>query len=86
MECIYNNNEFCTNDLCPMRGDYCPVPYIEGVCQYEEREEAAYSITPKGCLLSALQDHDINLSRDIFESVWYCFTELMDDAGYIYKD
>ena len=36
-ECKWCYDEFCTNDKCPMRADYCPVPNDEGVCRYEER-------------------------------------------------
>lgn len=47
MECKWNQDEFCTNSDCPMRGDYCPVPDIDGVCQYEDREEERYVLSPK---------------------------------------
>ena len=36
-DCKWCKDEFCVNDDCPMRADYCPVPDIEGVCKYEER-------------------------------------------------
>ena len=42
MKCKYNQDEFCVNADCPMRGDYCPVPDIEFVCKYEDREEERY--------------------------------------------
>ena len=37
--CNWCHNEMCVNDECPMRGDYCPVPDIVGVCMHEERHE-----------------------------------------------
>ena len=37
MECIYNIDEFCTNDKCPACADFCPVPDSEGICKYEDR-------------------------------------------------
>ena len=37
-ECKWTFNEICVNAACPMRADYCPVPDIEGVCKFEERE------------------------------------------------
>lgn len=36
-DCKWCHDEFCTNDKCPMRGDYCPVPDVEFVCIYEDR-------------------------------------------------
>ena len=41
--CKWCKNEMCVNDICPARGDYCPVPDISGLCRYEER----YEMTPK---------------------------------------
>ena len=82
MECIYNKDEFCTNDQCPMRADYCPVPDIEGVCKYEERTEECYTLTPKGCFAAALLRH-ISLDEDIIDFIWHDFVELMADLGYI---
>ena len=35
--CNWCHNEMCVNDECPVRGDYCPVPDIPGLCRYEER-------------------------------------------------
>ena len=37
--CEWNKNKMCVNDECPLRGDYCPVPDIPGLCRYEERHE-----------------------------------------------
>lgn len=36
-ECRWNQDEFCTNANCPMRGDYCPVPDTPDVCKHEVR-------------------------------------------------
>ena len=35
MSCKYCKDEFCVNDACPMRGDYCPVIDMPNVCKYE---------------------------------------------------
>ena len=83
MECIYNQDEFCVNDSCPMRGDYCPVPDIDGVCQYEKREEVKYKLAPKGCLILALLNNDIHLSDNVIDVVWNDFTEMMINCGYV---
>ena len=39
-DCKWMYDEICVNDQCPMRADFCPVADIEGVCRYEEREDA----------------------------------------------
>ena len=83
MECIYNQDEFCVNDSCPMCGDYCPVPDIEGVCLHEDREEEAYTLLPKGCFAEALLNNDIHLTDDVMDAVWDDFTEVMSKLGYI---
>ena len=61
MEGKYNQDEFCTNADCPMRGDYCPVPDIEFVCKYEDREEERYVLSHKGCFIAALNDYHLYL-------------------------
>ena len=38
MGCKYCYQEFCVNDACPVRGDYCPVVDYPGVCRYEAIE------------------------------------------------
>lgn len=35
MMCKYCKDEFCVNDASPMRGDYCPVIDVRGVCKHE---------------------------------------------------
>lgn len=86
MECKYNQDEFCTNADCPMRGDYCPVPDIEGVCQYEAREEEPYILTPKSCLMTALVDVGVNLDDGTIDDVWSVFQELMIKFGYVEEE
>lgn len=85
MECIYNKDEFCTNDQCPMRGDYCPVPNDEGVCRYEEREEEIWKLSPQGCLTAALLEH-IQLDEDIIDLIWHDFVDLMQRNGYVEEE
>ena len=36
-KCKYCVGEICVNADCPIHSEYCPVPYDEGVCRYEER-------------------------------------------------
>lgn len=38
MSCKYCKDEICVNDQCPMRGDYCPVIDVPGVCKHEAVE------------------------------------------------
>ena len=83
MECKYNHNEFCTNADCPMRGDYCSVSDIEGVCRHEDREEERYILTPKSCLMAVLVDSGVNLDDETIDDVWSIFQELMTKSGYV---
>ena len=83
MECKYNQDEFCTNADCPMRGDYCPVPDIDGVCQYEDREEERYVLSPKGCFITALNDYNLYLDDNDYDNIWESFRELMIKFGYV---
>ena len=86
MECIYNEDEICTNDKCPMCADYCPVPDTEGICRYEEREEVKYELTPKGCLRAALLNNGIRLDDEMIELVWADFEEAMKRHGYVKEE
>lgn len=83
MECKYNQDEFCTNPDCPMRGDYCPIPDIDGVCQYEDREEERYVLSPKGCFIATLNDYHVYLDDDDYDNIWESFSELMTKFGYV---
>lgn len=83
MEGKYNQDEFCVNANCPMRGDYCHFPDIEGVCQYEEREEERHILTPKSCLMTVLVDAGVNLDDETIDNVWDIFQELMIKFGYV---
>lgn len=85
MSCKYNNDEICTNDQCPAYADYCPVPNIEGVCAYENKDEY-YKLTPKGCLYYAFLDNDVYVNDDTFNLIWNSFSECMADCGYIYEE
>ena len=86
MECIYNVDEFCTNDQCPMRADYCPVPDVEGVCKYEKREEVRYILTPKGCLAAAMLNAGIDIGDADFDDLWNDFEKTMKSLGYIHEE
>ena len=86
MKCTWNQDEFCTNPDCPMRGEYCPVPDIDWVCQYEDREEERYVLTPKGCFAAALIVNGIHLSDDVIDAVWTEFEDAMKLNGYVKED
>ena len=83
MICKYCQEEFCTNEQCPMYADYCPVNSTAGICKYEELVEECYTLTPKGCLQCALLKTNIKISAVEFETVWSTFFELMQRCGYI---
>ena len=85
MDCIYNTEDFCTHDQCPARGDFCPVPDTEGICQYEEREDIAYKLTPKGCLLLAVLHSGIYIDDYIFDNIWDEFAANMEKCGYCHE-
>ena len=85
MVCKYCQEEFCTNEQCPLYTDYCPVPDTEGVCKYEEREDECWVLTPKGCFIAALMNH-IKLDEDIIDFVWKDFAELMRKYGYTQEE
>lgn len=75
----------CINPECPMRGDCCPVPDMEGVCKFECREEDSYELTPKGCAIAALMDAGLiqNIDATAAGTFWTEFTVLMQRYGYI---
>ena len=74
----------CYNTECPMLGDCCPVPEMDGVCKFECREAEIYVLTPKGCAISALQDAGLvqgpgDPAVDLF---WNSFHSQMVQMGY----
>lgn len=87
MECKYCDafTGVCINPECPMRGDCCPVPDTEGLCRYEDREEVAYKLTPKGCATAALMNAGlIKNSDDPAVDVFFAeFSKLMVKCGYV---
>lgn len=87
MECKFCD-EFtgvCCNGKCPMRGDCCPVSDIEGVCQFEDREEETYELMPKGCASIALRDAGLveSYSDPAVDRFWDSFHSLMLKFGYV---
>ena len=36
-ECKYCVDGICVNADSPLRADYCPVPYDEEICRFEDR-------------------------------------------------
>lgn len=85
MKCKYEAEEMCTNDLCPMCGDYCPVPNTDCVCKHEFREAERFELTPKGCFIAALSSH-IRLDEDIIDFIWKDFVDLMKKFDYVESD
>ena len=82
MGCIYNKNDFCTNNQCPMCTYYCPVPNTEGVCKHEDREEDVYMLTPKCIFESVLLDY-VELNNCLVDAIWEDFLYQMTIHGYI---
>jgi hypothetical protein len=39
MSCKYCKDEFCVNDKCPYRADYCPVVQDDSICKYREEPD-----------------------------------------------
>lgn len=87
MECKFCDDYtgICTNDQCPMCADACPVPDVEGVCQFEERQETTYELTPKGCASVALMDAKLirSSSDPAVDVFWDSFSHLMEKFGYV---
>ena len=86
MECKYNQDEFCTHLDCPMCADYCPVPDVDGVCQYEEREDVKYKLTPQSCFAVALLANNIHLDDNTIDVVWAKFEKAMKLNGYVEEE
>lgn len=81
--------DVCTNGECPMRGDCCPVPDVEGLCKFECREDdEAYVLTPLGCATAALMSVGLVQSTDdpVVDRFWAEFTELMKKSGYLAEE
>ena len=87
MECKFCDDftGVCTNGECPMCADACPVPDVEGFCRYEQREEAAYMLTPKGCASIALRDAGLvpSVSDPRIDVFFDSFQRLMVKCGYV---
>ena len=75
MVCTYCKDEFCVNDKCPMRGDYCPVPDMPGVCRYEER--VMPKLTPKDCMIQALREYDVIRVDTVLDDIYETFRVLL---------
>ena len=88
MECKFNHDGICANANSPMYYDHCPVPYVEGICKYEERkvDDQVWRLTPKGCLAAALDNNDLHIANDYFDAVWKDFFALMKKFGYAEDD
>lgn len=81
MECKFSNGGICGHVECPMYYEECPVPDTEGICRYEEREDEVWRLTPKGCLVAALEKNNIYID-DVIDKVWDHFSNLMIKLGY----
>lgn len=78
----------CFNPDSPMRADECPVPDVEGVCKYEDREEEVLTLSPKGCALVALMDAKLVRTTDDpqIDVFWDSFSKLMEKFGYVKEE
>lgn len=85
MDCLYyDESGMCCNAECPVRGDECPVPDVEGLCMYEDRSEDLYKLTPEGCAACALLDCKLVASVDdpAVDSFVYLFLDALRNCGY----
>ena len=74
MECKYCKDEFCVNDSCPMRGDYCPVVDFPGVCKYETFEPLERFVKAQmGSYEVALRE--IQAGRKLTHWMWWIFPQ-----------
>ena len=74
MECKYCRDEFCVNDACPMRGDYCPVVGFPGVCRYEVIEPLERFIEAQmGSYEVALEE--IKAGHKLTHWMWWIFPQ-----------
>jgi hypothetical protein len=80
MSCRYCKDEFCVNDQCPLRADYCPVPDTPGVCRYEERVKNP--LTPKECLAAAFDNCSQEMRESEIEELFESLTKILCDNGW----
>ena len=89
MNCKYCDDYtgICAKPECPMCGDCCPVPDVEGVCKFEDREEF-YQLSPKSCGISALMTSGLisDMNDPMAEKFWKDFFGLMIRYGYAPKE
>lgn len=83
MKCVYNQDEFYTNTQGPVCNDCCPVPEMDGMCKYEDRQEVRWVLTPKGCLIAALNNNDVHIEDSRLNAAWEDFVALMLRYGYL---
>lgn len=84
--CSYcDGSGVCRNEECPLNGVACPVPETEGVCAHEDREDAVYQLTPKGCATLALLQCGLidDISDPMIDSFFDKFYAIMKTNGYI---
>ena len=65
-DCKWMQDEICVNADCPMCADYCPVPDVDGVCRFEEREVTMDKIKnylPDEEILAQLAEEAAELSQ-----------------------
>lgn len=83
--CRYNKDEFCVNDQCPMRADYCPVAQNPGVCKYEELVEVEQMTVGK-CYIKALADVGIDVPEEKAIEAMNRFRQLVTEMNDSTKD
>ena len=65
-DCKWCQDEICVNADCPMCCDYCPVPDIDGVCRFEDREGKEIESEPEIDAVPVVRCDDC-----IGKSIWY---------------
>ena len=83
MTCKYLYEEICTNDECPKRAEYCPVPDDADMCRYAELIEEVYKLTLEGCAFAAAIYAELPVTQDQFDVFWKEFMRLAARDGYI---
>ena len=87
--CKYCKDEFCVNDQCPMRADYCPVPDTPGVCKHEERIEVKPDaeqnrrLSPYECFKKAVDESGYSaLGEDTKHLIYDVFCDILKDENW----
>jgi hypothetical protein len=77
MVCEYCKDEFCINDQCPMRADYCPVPDTPGVCRHEKRVTVKQKMSVRECVHAALAQCGVVAKQEIRTDVYHALSQIL---------